>query len=643
MILEKGRILSNRYEIIEQAGRGGMAEVYKARDFESGEIVAIKALKPEFNDDDEFVKRFDLEARAAASLSHPNIVNVYGVGEDRNIRYIVQEYIEGRSLKEELQDKGKLDWRIAVPVVIQIALALEHAHSQSIIHRDIKPANILITEDGVCIVTDFGIARAVNANTVTMTGSNALGSVHYFSPEQARGGIVDHRSDIYSLGILLYELVTGQAPYNADTSVAIALQHLQEQATLPTELEPSIPKGLEDIILRCIAKNPDDRYENSRALIDDLDNFMINPNSRYGRRRQVQEQVSAATPGPTVTGSVQDGQSLQKVIDLEDSIGSRRRSRNVDAIITVIVIVLLAVLLLGFGVWFIADRFGSDFGIVDQNDDNYIMENFIGQEYDSVASLLRGEGVNHIALEEASETVEPGQIIAQNFPVGTSINKAGTFVRGSEIILTVSTGSEFSIVPNVAGQSIDAAVSTLENEYGLTVLVRDEFSISAPEGAVLSISPEAGTQVGRGSRVTLTVSKGRNTGPLPDVTGQRISDAANYLNSIGFNTEIQIPNYLRGEEANLYVIEMSPAAGSSNVSGAVILRAGTYEEAHPTPTPEPTTTEETTTEETTTEPTTEETTTAQSTAAPTETTTTPTTAAPTETTTVPTTAPPAND
>ena len=340
MILEKGRILSNRYEIIEQAGRGGMAEVYKARDFESGEIVAIKALKPEFNDDDEFVKRFDLEARAAASLSHPNIVNVYGVGEDRNIRYIVQEYIEGRSLKEELQDKGKLDWRIAVPVVIQIALALEHAHSQSIIHRDIKPANILITEDGVCIVTDFGIARAVNANTVTMTGSNALGSVHYFSPEQARGGIVDHRSDIYSLVILLYELVTGQSPYNADTSVAIALQHLQEQATLPTELEPSIPKGLEDIILRCIAKNPDDRYENSRALIDDLDNFMINPNSRYGRRRQVQEQVSAATPGPTVTGSVQDGQSLQKVIDLEDSIGSRRRSRNVDAIITVIVIII---------------------------------------------------------------------------------------------------------------------------------------------------------------------------------------------------------------------------------------------------------------------------------------------------------------
>ena len=254
MSISVGTILNNRYKILELAGTGGMAKVYKATDLNTGEVVAIKTLKSEYNDDLEFVRRFDLEARAAASLSHPNIVNVYGVGEDNGVKYIVQEYVNGKSLKEKLEETGKMDWRLAVPIVIQIALALEHAHSQSIVHRDIKPANILITPDGVCMVTDFGIARATNSNTVSMTGGTALGSVHYFSPEQARGGAVDHRSDVYSLGILMYELLTGEVPFDGESSVAVAVKQLQEEPVKPRELESSIPQGLEDIILRCMQK-----------------------------------------------------------------------------------------------------------------------------------------------------------------------------------------------------------------------------------------------------------------------------------------------------------------------------------------------------------------------------------------------------
>ncbi len=650
MNLNKGTILSNRYEIISLAGRGGMAEVYQSRDINSGEIVAIKALKPEFNDDPEFVRRFDLEARAAASLDHPNIVNVFGVGEDKGIRYIVQEYVDGRSLKEEIQDKGKLDWRLAVPVSIQMALALEHAHSQAIIHRDIKPANILVTEDGVCIVTDFGIARAVNANTVTMTGSNAIGSVHYFSPEQARGGVVDHRTDIYSLGIVMYEMVTGKVPFEGETSVSIAIKHLQEKPKAPSEITTSLPKGLEDIILRCLEKNPDNRYPNIRALIDDLDNFMINPNGRYGRVDQtVPDTASALTPGSTVTRTISnDDAALRKVISLEESIDKRRRSKTRDAVLTVVIVVLALALLL-FAVWFVVSSLSENVDIDDSNTTTYEMQDFRGRNFEEVEEILQREGIRvENPLEVSSEEVEAGLIIAQNYAPGEEINVAATATDFNGVQFTVSTGSRYSTVPNVLGQSIDSVRSQLRNELGFTVLEREQYSIEAPEGSIISISPAPGEQVERGSRVTVTISRGRNNGPVPDVTGNRLNDSIDYLNSIGFSTTVQIPSNLAGQEDELYVVSMSPDAGTSNVQNVTII-AGTYADANPTPTPIPTTTVPTTTTEATTtveETTTTETTTTVATPAPTTstdptpapTTVTPTTAEPT--TAAPTTAEP---
>lgn len=585
MSINVGTILNNRYKILELAGTGGMAEVYKATDLNTGELVAIKILKSEYNDDVEFVRRFDLEARAAASLSHPNIVNVYGVGEDNGIKYIVQEYVNGKSLKEKLEETGKMDWRLAVPIVIQIALALEHAHSQSIVHRDIKPANILITPDGVCMVTDFGIARATNSNTVSMTGGTALGSVHYFSPEQARGGAVDHRSDVYSLGILMYELLTGEVPFDGESSVAVAIKQLQEEPVKPRDLESSIPQGLEDIILRCMQKNPNKRYPDSRSLIDDLDMFMINPNGRYGEITSTSSDYNIyADTSSTVEPQESfnsDSNSLDRVLSLENSISSRRKSRSRDAVITML-FVLIIVLLLSLAIWFIADSVKSNLNTHQSGaEEIYVVEDFRNMSYEEVSQKLKAEGVNHIKVEAASEDVATGNIISQNIAAGTEINRASTFVKGSEFILTVSTGSEFYVIPDLIGEDAAEVKNHMEKE-NLLVMTRNQFNVSVPEGKVMEISPSPGTKVERGSRITITISKGKNKGPVPDVKGRKLDSAIEYLNSIGFDTETRVPSGLKGYESSLYVVDMEPKAGTSNVGEPVVLIVGTYEEANPT-------------------------------------------------------------
>ena len=251
----EGTLIGNRYCIVRAVGQGGMAQVYLATDQQTGGPVAIKIMKDDLSRDQEFIKKFDTEARAASSLDHPNIVRVLGYGQDGDLRYIVQEYVEGSTLKDLISQRGMLDWKVAVPLVIQIGLALEHAHRRGVIHRDIKPHNILITRDMVAKVTDFGIARAINSNTITLTSGVTFGSVHYFSPEQARGSLVSEKSDIYSLGIMLYEMVTGQVPFDGETSVAIAIKHLQETPQPPSAVRPGIPVGLDRIILKCIRKS----------------------------------------------------------------------------------------------------------------------------------------------------------------------------------------------------------------------------------------------------------------------------------------------------------------------------------------------------------------------------------------------------
>ncbi|MDD2375722.1 MAG: protein kinase, partial [Eubacteriales bacterium] len=327
--LPAGVLIDGRYVILKPLGHGGMAHVYLAEDRETGGQVAVKVMKDDLTDDPEFIKRFDTEARSASSLDHPNIVKILGYGQDQDLRYIVQEYVEGNTLKELIQQRGSLDWQLAVPLAIQIGLALEHAHKRGVVHRDIKPQNILITSDLIAKVTDFGIARATNANTITLTSGVAFGSVHYFSPEQARGGIVSEKSDIYSLGILLFEMLTGKLPFDGETSVAVAIKHLQELPPPPSSYQAELPPALDQIVLKCIQKSPESRYQDARELVDELDAFMIEPNGIYGV-------ISGNTDweGSTTAIGLQRAESnFGKIREIEKSIQERRRSRYRDTAI----------------------------------------------------------------------------------------------------------------------------------------------------------------------------------------------------------------------------------------------------------------------------------------------------------------------
>lgn len=594
MMLSEGMILNNRYKILSLAGQGGMARVYKAEDLQSKHLVAIKALKDELNHDEEFVRRFDLEARAAASLSHPNIVKVYGLGEDKGLRYIAQEYVEGHSLKDEIREQGRLDWHLAAPIAIQIALALEHAHNRGIIHRDIKPANILLTEDGIAMVTDFGIARAVHSNTVGGNDGSAWGSVHYFSPEQARGSAVSNKTDIYSLGILMYEMLCGKVPFDGDSSVAVAVKQMNDTPKRPREIVDSIPQGFEDIILRCMQKQPAKRYPDARRLIDDLDAFIINPNGRYGIIEQSEGESVEETP-------VKPESTFVRMMDLEKDIADRRQSRIRDTILAVAV-ALLCIVGVVIGLNYLWKEFGSELQLTTRASNSFLVKNYKNFDFQEVARMLDNEGINYRVIYAPDEQIAEGCILDQNIKAGTSINRDGTYISGNELILTVSEGSSFVLVPDIADLSGDAAEAALR-ERGLNVIRQSRFSLDVPAGMVISISPPSGSKMKKGERVDLSISKGRNTDPLPNVFGVQVTAAAQQLNALGYDTSIVIPSYLQGQETSLYVISMDPPAKTANVTGPVKLHAATYQEVFPSPTPTPEPTTEESSEETTEAPT----------------------------------------
>ena len=277
-MLKEGMFIQERYEILDKIGSGGMADVYKAKDHKLNRLVAVKVLKPEFREDTAFISKFQVEAQSAAGLAHPNIVNVYDVGDENGIYYIVMELVEGITLKDYISKKGKLAVREATSIAIQVSMGLEAAHNNSIVHRDVKPQNIIISTDGKVKVTDFGIARAASANTISST---VMGSVHYTSPEQARGGYSDYKSDIYSLGITMYEMLTGHVPFDGDTTVAIAIKHLQEEMRSPREYVPDLPKSIVQIIYKCTQKSPDRRYNDMAELIRDLKESLVNPEGDF--------------------------------------------------------------------------------------------------------------------------------------------------------------------------------------------------------------------------------------------------------------------------------------------------------------------------------------------------------------------------
>ncbi len=545
----------------------------------TGANVAIKILKPEFSSDDEFIRRFDAEAKSVASLNHANIVKVYGVGHEGNFRYIVQEYIEGITVKDLINQNGHLDWKNAVPIVIQIGLALDYAHQNGIVHRDIKPQNILISRDRVAKITDFGIARAASSTTITMTGVQ-MGSVHYFSPEQARGGNVGPQSDIYSLGVSLFEMVTGRLPFDGDSNVAIAVKHLQETPPVPSSLMQGIPKGLDSIIAKCMQKSPERRYQTMRQLVTELDSLLVDPNGVYGVITNVPEK--AASTDTNI--SFRQDPEYEKISEIEKSAESRRISRFRDNVLLALIIVVIVGVLIGIGILVI--RAVGNATSIEQNTD-YKIENYVGLKADEVIKKLDAANVYYSIEYQDSDAYEPGIVIAQSIREGVIVS---TTNKISNLVLTVSSAEESVILQDYSNMNYKDAYKSLKN-LGLEPVLRTEPSDNVTPGQVIRTEPEANTQVLRGESVIIIYATEPKSSIVPDVVGNTVAEAKKKLEESSLNYTIEgSPEVLALDAKKQYVILTNPVAGSSVArKSSVKLFVGTKEDYQnggtPTPTP----------------------------------------------------------
>lgn len=558
----EGSVIGNRYKIQEKIGNGGMATVYKALDQILNRYVAVKVLREEFTTDEEFIKRFNAEAQSAARLIHPNIVSVYDVGQEYNIYYIVMELIQGKTLKQIIEEDGHLSWKWAVNIAIQIASALEMAHKNNIIHRDIKPHNIMITEDGVAKVTDFGIAKAVSNSTITAFGTT-LGSVHYFSPEHARGGYTDSKSDLYSLGVVMYEMVTGKVPFDADTPVSIALKHMQEEPVPPIKVNKEIPFAVNQIILKAMKKDPNERYQNASEMIKDLNIALKRPEGGFVEERNFEDSFTRRIPTVNVSdnrnGNIKSDNEEEKPKGKIATFFYNHPKTKVASIIALFVLIFVATLVITLTVinssspkdvqipnvvnltqeeakqrieqlklkFAYKEEYSADVeaGHVISQDPQYInnysvkegstvtvviskgmeqtkVPKVIGMEYSKAESALTEAGLDVEKVEETSQKVEAGYVISQEIDANTEVQK------GTKIKIHVSTGTGIKkvTVTSVIGKSSEEAKKIL-TDLKLEVNVVEDEDTSKSDGVVLKQSVDPGTSVEEGSAITITVNK----------------------------------------------------------------------------------------------------------------------------------------
>lgn len=552
-----GMMIGDRYEILERIGTGGMSDVYKSKDHKLNRHVAVKVLKQEFSENTNFVSKFRTEAQAAASLMHPNIVNVYDVGEENGIYYIVMELVEGITLKKYIEKKARLSFKEAVSIAIQACMGIEAAHKNHIIHRDIKPQNIIISKDGKVKVTDFGIAKAATSNTIT---SNVMGSVHYTSPEQARGGYSDEKSDIYSMGITLFEMLTGRVPFNGETTVAIAIKHIQEEMPSPRDFVPEIPVCVEQIVLKCTQKSPDRRYHTMALLIEDLKKALMSPDGNFVRiedpdegmaTRKVEEREISEikkqvkkknppeeemrlkkNPGKSSTKSSTAKKKKKTVYEQEPQDEDDEEDYDdsrMEKITTVLAIV--AAVLIGCAVIFLV---GRTLGIFDfsQETEKVTMIGVEGMSEADAVSALEKLGLKAEVVYSESDTVEPGLVISADMKEGDEVSK------GDKIVLTVS-GTEVNQsgipVPEVTGFLEADATATLKKS-GFEVVKTEGYSDTVEKGKVISQDPAGGSRAEANSSITIVISQGANTDNkvlVPDILGLEPMDAIAILTESG--------------------------------------------------------------------------------------------------------------
>ena len=519
-----GKYIGSRYEILEKIGNGGMATVYKAKCHVLNRYVAVKVLKEEFTTDEEFIRRFNVEAQSAAGLTHPNIVSVYDVGHEDGIYYIVMELIQGKTLKQIINEDGALPWKWSVNIAIQIASALEAAHKNNIVHRDIKPHNIIITEDGVAKVTDFGIAKAVSNSTITAFGTT-IGSVHYFSPEHARGGFTDAKSDLYSLGVVMYEMLTGRVPFDADTPVSIALKHMQEKAVEPIKLNPSIPFAVNQIIVKAMQKEPSMRYQSATEMLKDLSMALKNPEGGFVTEENIDSNYTQRIG--TITDEMLE-ENKKKTTKKKK--GKLKEYFEKHPKMKIVMLALLFIII--FVATIFITKFAMDAGTVK----SVQIPNLVGKTETEVQEILKGSKFTYeITAEEYNSEYEAGKVISQD----PAYRNNYTIKENSKLSLVISKGTEMTIVPKVAGMEYEAAVTELNNAK-LKPEKIEEISEKVQEGYVIKQDPAENTEAKAGDTVKVYVSigNGKEQVPVTNVVGKTEADAKKELEDAKLKVEI---------------------------------------------------------------------------------------------------------